>query len=348
MVSKLVPDSIYNTRSGEISFLNNDFLSGNVNNLRNQIIYTPLSSVYINKFTLGLNKFVLGYFSSISPQQLFATGEVFRYHGFFYFIDFIYLIIGSYFLYKYFRKVSLFLICLFIIAPIASASSLNGVSILNRSFLILPIFLVVITIGMYHSYILISKKSNKILAILLLAIPYLFLFSNLLFSYFYQFPIHEHGYYQTSTRVLARYLLFESKNVNKIVIVSNEPRQLFLETVFYSSNSKQIDLLKQKQTFVNKNSYSIDNVDFVRGCPKKLKSDILYVVDKDIEKCIPKTILKYLIIDQMDAGENYKIFGGKTCDDYNLSRWVNPHFITDYKIESLEKKQFCERWIAKN
>ena len=242
LVSKALPNSILNSRSNEIVFLNNDFLSQNVDQLRNQIVHTPFTNIVVNKITFTIRFFVQNYFLAFSPQQLFFVGEFFRYHGYFYLLDLPFLLLGVLFLYKTDKKISLLLIIIALLSPIATASSLSGISILNRSFLLLPIFLAWIAYGIHYSYQLLIRNISKTLATVLLGIPYLFLFSNLLFTYFIQLPIHEHGFYQVSSRVLAKYLLLEKDHAKKIIVTSNEPRQIYLESIFFSTPEKQREL----------------------------------------------------------------------------------------------------------
>jgi hypothetical protein len=54
-----------------------------------------------------------------------------------------------------------------------------------------------------------------------------------------------------------------------------------------------------------------------------------------------------LIINQRDAGDVFRIYKGRLCDNINLTRWREKHLLADYNIEKMDKSTFCQKWIAK-
>jgi len=172
-------------------------------------------------------------------------------------------------------------------------------------------------------------------------------YANFIFIYFIQIPIHEHSFYQTSTRVLANYIYFEKDKSKSIEVISKEPRKILLETLLFSPTAKQEQLLKRGETWISKDKYSIDTVSFVSNCPKIISKSTVYVVEKDRVDCMKGMLEDYIIINQLDAGVEYYIVNGKTCNDQVLTRWRSPHLFSDYSIEKLSENTFCERWISK-
>ena len=347
LTSKLTPDSVYSSRSTEISFLNEPYLADKVNDLRKGSISSSLNILFINKATVALLTLIQGYFGALSFQQLFVVGENFAYHGYFYAFELLFIFIGGGALFIKKRSAFYFIMSLVIVAPMITASSLNGVSILNRSFMLLPLFVILTAFGIYALYQKLSQRVNKVTLIGIFSLIYAVSFANLSFTYFYQVPIHENGFYQVSTRVLASYILKESSNDKKVVVISKEPRQLYLETVFFMSRDDQEKQLETKQAEENMTKYTINNsIEFVTGCPAKLATKKIIIVSRDFPDCASKLKSSFLIIDQVDAGVDYRIISGNFCKPYALSRWRGIHKVSDYAIEALSNQEFCERWIA--
>ncbi|MBP9690685.1 hypothetical protein KBD81_01250 [Candidatus Woesebacteria bacterium] len=346
IASKMSPESVYSSRSSEIVFLNQDILSNTVNELRKTVIQTPFTSIFINKITVAIYLFFQQYLGAFSPQILFSTGEVYRFHGYFYLPEALLLCVGLIRLFLTKKRVFFFITALLLIAPIITASSLNGQSILNRSFLLLPTLLIPISYGLIEVFRYLRFYVPKSLLLISAIGIYAVLFSNILFIYFFQLPIHEHGFYQVATRVLARYVSMESPHTKKMFIVSKEPRQLYLETVFYSHPELQEKLLQKKLTFQDHKTYSIGNIDFIDSCPTNINPEYIYVISSDYVDCFPRIASTYLILDQVDAGTTFRAVGGVACHGVPLTRWRREHLISDYTIESLSVQKFCERWIA--
>jgi len=344
---KLLPGSIFENRSEEVVFFNADYLSKGVDDLRKDSIQSPVNSLFLNKATVGLTYAGQNYFTAFSPIILFFTGEVLRNHGLFFLIDIPLMILGVLFLYSHHRKIFLYLMGIVAIAPLATAVSLNGQTLLNRSFLLLPMFLIFISFGLMQGFQYASRYVHRSIIFIMLFGVYMVSYANFIFIYFLQIPIHEHSFYQTSTRVLANYIHFEKDKSTSIEVISKEPRQIFLETLLFSPNAIQEQLLKKGETLVSKDKYSIDTVSFVSDCPKTISKSTVYLVEKDRVDCMKGMSEDFIIINQLDAGVEYYIVNGKTCIGQNLTRWRNPHLFSDYSIEKLSENIFCERWIAK-
>ncbi len=340
-------ESILDTRSHEFVFTNTDKFSGEVNLIRTASIDTPLKQIMINKVNFATQYFIKNYIQSFDSILLFIKAEIMDFQGFFYFFESLFMISGFLLLYQKKRSIFWLILGITLIAPLSTATSLSGFSILNRGILLLPMFLVYIIFGLYSLYEIAAKYIKKELYVYTFTVVYITSFFMFQYNYFFILPIQIYMHYQTNTRVLAKYLSLEKKLSPKIVIVESNPRVLFSSLVFYLPPDEQEKILQQKQTFKNNSEFTIDNILIKYECVSDFNPEYTYIIDLDREICtkeIPPS--DYNIINQKDAAINSFIIGGKACQGYKLNRWRYPHFLSDFNIESMNGERFCNRWIA--
>lgn len=353
LINKSLPTSIVSDRMREIVFFDKEGISKNVNLFRNQQIISPLSNLFVNKFTEIMRIFIYNYFYVFSPVALFLTGDPrviysFYYSGLFYVFDLPLIIAGFIFLWQKNRKLFLFLLSLVIISPIPTAISRNDQSIVNRSFLLLPLLIMVLSYGIYSIYQNLDKKYFKNLFVVCLGICMVLGFMNFMFLYFFRLPVLAQENYATSQRVLAKLIVSEEIGKNhKTVVIGQQPRDNYLHTVFYAPNDLQAQLLKGNTVSSTSHNYSIHNVLFTRDCPTNFSKDSTYIIESAY-KCdvFKKQKTSNHIIDQKDAGPIFDIYNSIFCQGIALTGWNNTHKLSDYAIEGMDHKTFCERWIS--
>jgi hypothetical protein len=354
VVNSLFSGSNTADRTKEIIFLNNDLLTGNVNEFRNKSIDSPLNGFFINKVTESIRLFTQNYLSAFSPNTLFLNGDpriiyAFYYHGLFYLLDILFLIAG--FLVLWSRKRPLLLTFfgpLILIAPITTGVSIVGQSVANRSFLLLPLLIMVSSYGIYSIYTYLPKKSYKNIFIILISVGLIISYANFMFLYLVRLPVLAQENYFTSQRVLAKFLNTQDfVKSQKVIVISSEPRQNYVQTIFYSTPDKQNRLLKNTAVEIWAANYQIDNIVFTRNCPTTLSKNIMYILKSEY-KCdaFIREKVQYSIVDQKDAGPIYNIYNSSACTGVELTGWNNYHNFSDYAIEAMDKKTFCQRWIA--
>lgn len=347
-IGRIIPDSINTSRSQDIVFLNSNILSGIVDSDRKISLESPLRNIFSNKFTASTELFIQKYISVFSVDTLFVSGDnraTYRFgrHGLFYPVDFFFIIIGLISLFSKYKKKAIFIFLLILIAPISTALSTVETSVINRSFLLLPIFIILISFGIYTSYNFLINKTKPIFVYLLFSSFYLFLFSNFIYFYFFRFPVLQQENYFFSQRIIANYLI-RSKSDQKIVVVAPEPREVFLETIFYFSKDNQKQALLSNFSNFIAGKYSLNNVVYVSNCPDELQTDTTYIINQG-SNCLIKNSASSAITEDQFGGAIYTIVNDQLCD-INLSpQWARFHFISDYSMERFDKAKFCQTWI---
>ncbi len=344
---KFLESSILERRSYEFVFTNLNSFSDQVIQLRTASIETPFHSLIINKFVFGFRHMVENYLQSFSPTALFYSAEIYKYFGFFYIFEIFFVSWGALSLYLNRRKEFYLLIAILLIAPISTAVSMSGFSILNRAILMLPIFLIFISYGVYQAVQEAQRYFPKRIILFGIALLYAACFSTFIYTYFFILPIELNGHYRVPTRTLAKYLSLESAKSSKIVVVTSNPRVLYSGLVFFQPRDNQESSLRQQQMVKNPNIYTIDDIVITDECVSSLQSDTTYIIDREKVSCYKEKVpAEFMIIDKIDAGIDFSILNGKTCSKSYLTRWVSPHKISDFTIEAMDEDQFCTRWIA--
>ncbi len=342
----IVAGSILDIRLNELVFTNTEYFAHAVDQMRQASIQTPLQGIMINKVIFAARYFIGNYLEAFSPIILFSKAEVIDIHGFFYVFEFLLLPVGFLALFQKRKNVFWLITAATVVAPLSSASSLAGFSLSNRGIFLLPMLLIYITFGLYTLYLASTKYFSKTL--LKIAIGSLYVVSYCFFQYVYFFilPIQLNTHYQTSSRILSKYLSLEERLSSRVIIISPKPQVMFSSLLFYLPRNEQERILKQKQTFNKIEEFTIDNITITSKCLQDFNPNNTYVIEHDKNNCYKKIPFNYLIINQVDAGTDYSIVNGKLCKEFTLSPWINPHFLSDFNIEKMNIEHFCKRWIA--
>ena len=313
--SRFFSNSTNQTRSQEILFLNKNLTSQIVNTDRQDSLESPFKNIFTNKLTISLEIFFQKYFSAFSPDTLFVSGDnngTYRFgrHGLFYLVDFIFILIGLISLFKKYPNQAKLLSLLILISPLATAISTVGTSTVNRSFLLFPILIILSSFGIY--------SVNKFLSLLILIS-----FTGFLYFYFFRFPIIGQENYFFSQRIIANYI--SRNNGSNIVVIDPEPREVSLETIFYSGKNK------------------IENTTFTSTCPKTFDSKTTYIIKSS--DCIPKKEKLKSINEEQFGGPLYFIINDQLCSFYPSQKWLRFHLVKDYLPEKMDDSSFCQTWI---
>lgn|GEM_PF-1926157 len=355
LISKLVPNTIVENRLSEIIFFNQDLLAKNVNLFRTQAIASPYSAIFINKTTEGIRLFMLNYFNAFSPESLFMAGDPtsilsYYFHGLFYWIDVPLLFIGSIFMIRKQQKIFLLLLTFILISPLATAASTHGEAIVTRSFLMLPILILISSYGFFSLSTLLKTKLYRIAILTILTSIVFISYTNFLYLYFFRLPLIAQENFMTSERVLAKYLHLETQTTKKnIIVVTSEPREQYLSSIFYSTDLQQSQLLKQNKNAFLQGKYAINTITYIGTCPKVPSPNTIYITRSISPSCTTPSVNKtnmYVIANQSDSGKLFQIANSSLCNDVPLATWKSNHSFSDYSIETMDRKTFCQRWIT--
>lgn len=348
-ISAFMPDSILTNRTNNILFTSIDTFSDEVVKMRTASVETPIHPFIINKLYFAVRYFFENYLNSFSPFTLFFNAEIMKYSGFFYIFDALFLMIGLFALFSRRKAEFYFLLSVILIAPLSTAISMSGFSILNRGILLLPSFLIVISYGVYFAISFFKKNIYKKITYGIVCIFYGLSFFIFLYTYFYILPVELFGHYRTPARVLSHFINFEKINNKNITIISQDPQVLYLMLTFFQGEiPKEIS---SKNKLINRNTFNYkigENILITNKCPLAESDDVTYIVETSLLECGFKDYKNRLsILNKLDAGTEFFIYNAKTCSDKKLSPWIWPHYLSDFRIESLNVDVFCNRWMTK-
>ncbi|OGH24792.1 MAG: hypothetical protein A3B47_00265 [Candidatus Levybacteria bacterium RIFCSPLOWO2_01_FULL_39_24] len=326
-----------------------------VNLDRKLSINSPINNLIINKYTVFAKDFLNKYLGAFSPQYQFITGDSNMYvslwnHGYFYYVDLIFLLLGFYYLFQKNKKVALLIIGLILIAPFPAAISTDQERFVHKWTLIYPLFIIVVGVGISYALSLPKKTFyRKFLAGFILLI-YTALLTNFLVIYFLRYPIYNSEGSNFSTRILSGYIALVNAQDKSVYVYSPEPEPLYKGYVLYADTYSQKSAKIVTENF-NSNIYALDGVRFLKGCPDKnvISSDNTIIINNTM-KCDEissyQVMKKPVEISQLsDAGTIYSIYKDRVCSIYSLSKYPDNFKFFDFNIENLPINSFCTKYI---
>lgn len=350
-------------RLNEISLFNNASLSNTVDTERRLSVKLPLTEIFSNKATVFTKDSINKFLGAFSVDKLFLRGEgsaVFSlwFHGMFYYLDFLFLILGFCQLYARKKKIWLFLVLISIVSILPSVLKAQGESFVIRSSLYFQILILFIGYGIWSLVNFIKNVKYKYLMVTVLIIVYTIQLANLLSLYFLRNPIYNPEGFGFSVRLLSRYITLAEKNNQKVIVIKQHPEDdlaLYKEHLFYTDSLNKNTATQIANEILNK-TYRINNATFTI-CP-------LNSVEKSSTIIIPGEVLlnkdfqdfqcrgydwkkkKLSIANLSDGGEIFAIFDDKVCQKYQLSRYPKDITLEDLKVESLSEEKFCKKFIT--
>lgn len=176
MLVFLITDVVYQpTRVRNLLFINNPGFILKINEIRNQ----GGSKWLYNKLSFGIKEFFSNYFEYFSPNFLVSQGDSNSRFGdknlsLITVIEYLFFLIGLFYLFKNKAKWRFSILSLLIISPIPAALSWAGIS-LTRSFFILIIVLITASYGFVEFFKEINHPYLKTISILGIFLIYFFL-----------------------------------------------------------------------------------------------------------------------------------------------------------------------------
>jgi uncharacterized membrane protein len=312
---------------------------------RRQSLPSKFNPIFDNKYTLYFQHFVKKYLNSFSPNLLFNVSDEtyllsFWKHGFLYYLDAIFLIIGGYYLFRKKRDFFYSLGILLLLAPIPEAiRSDNMPAYAFHSCMQYPILILIIAVGVGY----VIKVKPKLTVIL--ALGYGLSFLNLMNLYFYRYPVYQPDGFFFSERLLSKYLDLETKNGVKIVVVGVEPSNLFRQYLFYTQQYTRGNFELIKSIYQNdRNNIKFGNILFTNDKSTDLMvKGTTYITQYDYHHWDwPRTLIR-----QITSGkEMFSIYGSNLCHQYtNPNQWIQMTS-KDFNVEGFSTDEFCRKFVS--
>jgi len=251
-----ITDIIYKpTRVSNLLFFNNIGFSLKINELRgedgNRFVY--------NKLTIGVKDLSSNYLKYFSPQFLIISGDGnprFGYPGIspITIIEYIFIFIGLYYLFKNNEKWRYLILAMLIFAPVSGSLSWAGESINRTVFIFIPIFI----ISAYGFINLLNKKSLYLYLILVTLYLILSFYSwDFYLNHYPQRAIVLRGW-QAGYKELADYIRVNYNNYDKFYITKKNG-QPYIFLLFYLQYSP--DKYQKESSLSSPDEYGFGQVE---------------------------------------------------------------------------------------
>lgn len=354
-----LPQQSASARLSQIVFFEKEYITQEVTQNRQLSLITPVTSLVINKYSVVALTITKNVLKTLNPTFIFFAADeaanrfVTTKHGYLYLIDFLLILVGTYFLLKDSKMGKCVLYFLLLMVSLIPAVLTVGQSFTFRAALFYVLLLPLISYGITR--IIETRKTIYVIAIVSV---YALSVLNFTYHYFYQYPVYAADGQFFSERVLASYIDRIPKD-RKVLVYSVDQEYLFNSYLFYNNlyNENTVDTIKQA---ITSNQFRVDNVEFRDTCidPNQLDATAVLITPADPNICetngesFPKTILQERIGNHLtvpaitDSGELYKIFSDTVCSQYDLGTYIAPRSSKIFSVEQLENEDFCKSWIT--
>lgn len=343
----------FTSQSSRITEISTPFansITETINYERKLSIQNPLTNIFSNKLAVFTKVSIEKYLNAFSPKFLFINGDdkllfTLWTHGVFYYLDLLFLVIGTYALFRRNKNLWIFIMSFILIAPIPSMLSMVGLSYAIRSMLLAPFLIFLIGFGIYY-FIFSFKTKLKIFISIILIILYSVQILNFANIYFFRNPIYNSESFNFSARIISKYLSFQEGK--EIYVINGNPATPLKYYLFYTNSYNKNDAKEVAKMFITK-KYNFNGINFVdcRGTNNiPLNSTIIFESGFKCEATLGYK--NYLTIPLLsDGGSIYSIANDKICNKYKLKRYPYGLTLTDMNIEKLNEKDFCQKFITK-
>ncbi len=344
------------SRLSELSSLSAPQISQQVDSERRMEVAMPFSGIFSNKVVVYGQNFLNKYLDNFSTDLLFVRGDnamrvTLWQHGYFYYLDALFLLIGFVVLWKKHKQVAGLLTALILIAPLPEALRIDSLpAYALHSVLLYPFLTVFVGIGIYYTVTAFADRrlSRAITGFIIVA--YLFSLGNLLNIYFFRYPIYNSESFDFSARVLSKYINSEEQKGREVYIIGNENDTLFRQFIFYNNLLTPSTANKIAKITTSDPGQGIDfgYAHFLQSTDNlALSKNYTVIINKDKGDVKFRSKYPHLSIAQLsDGGEVFAIYNGKTCAGVNLEGYVHNLTLNDFNVEKLPEEVFCQKFIT--
>lgn len=337
------------SRTSEIVLPNNPAITEQVNKAREITIQNPFIDLFDNKISIYSIVLIKNTFNVFSPSYLFVNGDYFFMtggHGLFYYMDVIFLIIGTVWLFLYKKKLFILFASMIFLASLIQVlhdpSGNGGFS--HHMALVVPFMIPLIGVGIDQISRVFNKKKYSYLFIFFVVLIYLIALASFAYFYFLKYPLQE-GTFEIENRILSKYITLSKNEERQIVIYSVDPELAFREFLFYS-NSYNKNTINTINDSLRKDRFVFNNISFVPCNKNQLSASQSALIFHDVN-CKKNIEGKSISISQLgDSGGRYSIYNDRICSKYRLPAYISNLKFSDFNIENLTEKKFCETFIV--
>ncbi len=347
-----LPHLTSSERASEFSVYDEVQLSSSVNEARRMSLNSPVTSLFINKYTLLLTQLTDRFLNSFDLKRLFIEGDrrvdtfsVLDY-GYFHLADiFIIVIALAFVIYnkKDFKTLA-FVLSFILIGTLPNVIRTGEPWILLRgAFLFLGIILLS---GIGIASFLDQLQKKYVLAFFAI---YILATTPFFFAYFYRYPISHTkniGFYE---RVLASYVSRSTTSDEEVFIVPDRDDATFVYLIHYNALLTE-ENKDQVSESMHSRKYAINSIHVEGGCTEEVKTseNKKVVVYSMKEPCQPavNSSAKVEIKSLIDSGTIFTIYNDTLCQDYNLGSYSHVKKNV-FNIENLSNQEFCESFFSK-
>jgi 4-amino-4-deoxy-L-arabinose transferase-like glycosyltransferase len=333
------------SRLAELFFPHSPAVADAVNQLRKTTIASPFLSLLVNKYTIYFQTLLSKFFRIFSASYLFEEGDQFFLpirQGFFYWLDAVFLFIGTIWMYTKNKKYTWALWLLIFIGTIPQLINTTIGDFSIHLTMLFPFLLPVIGAGIVHIVNSFPKRFTFWIISGCIAL-YTINVANFSLIYFFQYPLV--GKNDFHMRVLARYIELAKGHQMQTIVYTTISGDVFQKFIVYT-NAITKHTIPQLASPTGSSIISFEGVTFASCGTDNIQHATpvitVYDVGCDNIPAWPHASITTLV----DAGEMYKIFNDAVCQTYQLKRYPEHISIKNFDIGRLPERKFCEIYIS--
>ena len=334
------------SRVGEIIHLSDPIITQTVNTVRKSSIRSGLVDLFVNKYSVFINIIFTKLYRIVSFDYLFTYGDKFYSiytHGFFYFLDAFFVIVGVIFMFAKEKK-KMLLISSFVLLG-AIPHLIHGADTDDFSphiVMMFPFIMVFVGYGIYGVLSLLTSRYRLLLWSIALTL-YAVSAGNFLQIYWFQHPLS--GQFDFSVRTMSKYLKMQAAG-RRILVFAPRTTDMYKKYLFYGDSISK-ETLPSIRTALATNIVQIKNISFL-GCDAKLVIPENTTVVYNSECGSLPVLDNFLKITRLkDGGQEFRIYNDVTCEGYQLKPYPSNFAMEDLNIEAMSNQAFCETYIAR-
>lgn len=325
-----------------------------VNQKRRESIPSILNYFSVNKFSEEFRERATAYLGALSPNFLFLEGHtwgpeflIISSHGPMYLLDLPLIILGLVALSRRKPKSLAIILIVISISLIPNAVSLSARNYILRDGLLFPMLAILSSSGIWIIKTSNIRKNIKFSILAIIFFLYLLSFVNFVNQYFFHTPVEKNEGWNLQNRVLAHYLLLSSNELplQKNMVLTNDLNGVSYIYLLFSKKYDSKEQIVKVNSAISDLSYDFGEVRFSQTCLNIKDEKTTLISDTKINCPDIKSEDKKIIASPKDGGGKYIIYNDKLCENEASKRYPEILKLNDLKIELLDKKEFCSKWI---
>lgn len=273
-------------------------------------------------------------------------------HGLFYFIDLPLILIGVYYGFKKYPKITKLLLVWLAVGLLPSLiNNTNSWYIFRISWTYMT-FIYLTGLGFYA--LLQQGKLIKLALLILYALSIV----NFAYQFFFRYPVYSANGVRLYQRVLASFVSRIPKDTS-VLVLTDEPEGMRDSLIVYQQIPKEKLHLIKTQIDEHK-TIEYENITLSDGCFDQEKflanQQRVVLVDLDVGECpedkkqssLGTDVAKipyHGIYSILDSGQQVRIYFDPICDRQNLSGYPNITRLDQFAMEKMTNTEFCQNWI---